>query len=806
MKNLLLILSLFCVSSIFTTAQESFGYQQPSKEILELVDFERAPAVIMDSKKQTLVYLYSPTYKSLEEISESELKVAGQRINPMTNMTSKARYFTKVSIQLNRTGEPKLVQGLPENSKLVSLSWSPDENYIACGNIVKNGVELWVIDLKKGSAKKMSEPSLNNNLTNPISWFSDSKSLLVKMMPSGITTYLDAKSEIPSGPNVIESDGTIAQNRTYPDLIKNKVDEANFTTLATSSLQKISLDGTVTEWKKADLHRSVEFSPDGKHVLISTIQQPYSTLVPWYNFGTKTEVYSADGKFVAEIENKPAADNLPKGFMAVEKFKRSISWRSDVAASLIYVVALDGGNPEVEVENRDEVFQLNAPFSKGTEQSLLKTKQRFANITWGNSTTCIVYDYWYNTRNSKTYLFNPSNPSQGLTILFDRDFQDEYSNPGEFETVRNEFNKYVLQLDGMNTYMIGEGHSKEGQFPFVNQFNLQTKSTKTLYRSSYKNKIESIVAILDIKKGDLLVRIEAPTEYPNYFTRKMTGKAAPIAVTNFKNPFEKMNGISKEVIKYKREDGLELSATLYLPAGYDKTKKEKLPMIMWAYPQEFKDKQSAGQNTKNPNEFIFPYYGSPIYWVMKGYAILDDAAFPIVGEGDEEPNDSFITQLVSNAKAAIDAVDNLGYIDRTKVAVGGHSYGAFMTANLLTHSNLFAAGIARSGAYNRSLTPFGFQGEERTYWEAQNVYNEMSPFNYADKMKTPMLLVHGEDDNNSGTFPIQSERYFQALKGFGAPVRYVVLPKESHGYAAKESILHLMWEQDMWLEKYLKGE
>lgn len=806
MKKLLISLTFISAISISSSAQESFTYQQPSKEILELVDFERAPAVIMDSKKQTLVYLYSPTYKSLEEISESELKVAGQRINPVTNMTSKARYYTKVSVQLNRTGEPRLVQGLPENSKLVSLSWSPDENYIACGNIVKNGVELWVIDVKKGSAKKLSEARLNNNLGSPISWFSDSKSLLVRMLPNGKITYLDSKSEVPVGPNVSESDGTIAQNRTYPDLIKNKVDEVNFTTLSTSVLEKITLEGTVSEWKSADLHRSINFSPDGKFVLISTIQQPFSTLVPWYNFGTTTAVYTTDGKFVNEIENKPSADNLPKGFMAVEKYKRSITWRSDLASSLIYVVALDGGNPEVEVENRDEVFQLNAPFEKGSEISLLKTKQRFASIIWGNSTTCIVNDYWYNTRNQKTYLFNPSKPTEGLKILFDRDFQDEYSNPGEFETVRNEFNQYVLQLDGMNTYLIGEGHSKEGQFPFVNQFNLATKTTKNLYRSGYKDKIESISALLDVKKGELLVRIESPTEYPNYYTRKMTGKAAPIALTSFKNPFEKMNGISKEVIKYKREDGLELSATLYLPAGYDKTKKEKLPMIMWAYPQEFKDKQSASQNTKNPNEFIFPYYGSPVYWVMKGYAILDDAAFPIVGEGDEEPNDTFIEQLVSNAKAAIDAVDNLGYIDRTKVAVGGHSYGAFMTANLLTHSNLFAAGIARSGAYNRSLTPFGFQGEERTYWEAQNVYNEMSPFNYADKMKTPMLLVHGEDDNNSGTFPIQSERYFQALKGFGAPVRYIVLPKESHGYAAKESILHLMWEQDMWLEKYLKGK
>ena len=261
----------------------------------------------------------------------------------------------------------------------------------------------------------------------------------------------------------------------------------------------------------------------------------------------------------------------------------------------------------------------------------------------------------------------------------------------------------------------------------------------------------------------------------------------------------------KEVIKYKRKDGVELSGTLYLPAGYDRSKKEKLPLLIWAYPTEFKDKNSAGQNSKNENQFTFPSYGSFIYWVTRGYAVLDNASFPIIGEGTAEPNDTFIEQLVANGEAAIDAVDKLGYINRKKVAVGGHSYGAFMTANLLTHSNLFACGIARSGAYNRTLTPFGFQSEQRNYWDVPEVYNTMSPFMNATKMKTPLLLTHGEADNNPGTFTLQTERYFQALKNLGAPVRMVILPKESHGYVAKENILHLLWEQDQFLEKYLKN-
>ncbi|MGK0296346.1 MAG: dipeptidyl aminopeptidase/acylaminoacyl peptidase, partial [Ulvibacter sp.] len=318
-------------------------------------------------------------------------------------------------------------------------------------------------------------------------------------------------------------------------------------------------------------------------------------------------------------------------------------------------------------------------------------------------------------------------------------------------------------------------------------------------------KLEDLRTAIDLKEGKVLVRIESQNEYPNYYFRNIYKKNALTAITSFENPYKSLANVHKEVINYKRDDGLELEGTLYLPVGYDMAKKEKKPMILWAYPREYKDKNSASQSTTNPNEFIYPYYGSPIYWVTQGYVVLDDAAFPIVGEGDEQPNDSFRSQLVGNAKAAIDAVDKLGYIDPSRVGVGGHSYGAFMVANLLSHSNLFAAGIARSGAYNRTLTPFGFQSEERSYWESPETYYTMSPFMHADKMKTPLLLVHGEADNNSGTYPLQSERYFNALKGLGAPARLVMLPKESHGYRAKESILHLLWEQDTWLDKYVKN-
>ncbi len=490
--------------------------------------------------------------------------------------------------------------------------------------------------------------------------------------------------------------------------------------------------------------------------------------------------------------------------MAVKTGKRAIGWRSDRGATLYYYKAQDDGDPEVAVTYRDALYQWEAPFT-APPKKLTQVHNRIAGIVWGNATTAILYDRWWNTRNLKSYVFNPSKPEQAATIISDRNYQDVYSDPGDFVTKRGVWGKQVLALKGNKAFLLGDGFTEKGQFPFLDQIDLKAIKTKRLYESSYTNKFEQLLDF-NPAKNELFVRIESKTDYPNYYNRSLTKKNKLDQLTFFQNPFESLGEVEKELITYKRKDGLDLSGVLYTPAGYNKSNPSKLPMILWAYPREYKDKSSAAQKTNNPNRFIAPSWGSPIYWVTQGYVVLDRAAFPIIGEGNEEPNDTFRSQLVANAEAAIDAVAGLGYADRERVAVGGHSYGAFMVANLLSHSNLFAAGIARSGAYNRTLTPFGFQSESRSYWEAPEVYYTMSPFMHAEKMKTPLLLIHGEADNNSGTYPMQSERYYNALKGLGATTRLVMFPKESHGYRAKETILHLIWEQDQWLEKYVKNK
>ncbi|WP_426483917.1 prolyl oligopeptidase family serine peptidase [Flavobacterium sp. 2] len=797
-------LLLFLNIGFIAFAQENLTYQKPSKSILDLADYERAPTVSMDTKKEYMLLMYRPTYKTLDDLNQEELRLGGLRINPITNISSTVTYLNNLKVRKISGKDEIQVTGLPNNPKISNILWSPNNKKILFSHTAATGVELWVIDVATASATKLTDATVNANLGNPFSWFSDNETILVKMLPKNRPAILDAKKDLPTGPIISNTSGEKSQNRTYPDMLKNKNDEINFENIVTSELYKVNLKGDAVLFKDAAMYFGEKISPDGNYIMLTTIQKPFSYVVPLYRFPSRTIVYDARGKEIKTVNEVPLSEIMPKGFMAVRKGKREMAWRNDKPATLAFVTALDEGDPANKVEFRDEVFLWDAPFTNNPT-SLVKTPQRFSDVIWGNDNVAVVSDEWYDTRNTKTYLINPSNPSEQPKLITDRNAQDVYSDPGAFETKKNEYNKYVLAIENDNAFRIGQGFTKTGQFPFIDEFNLKTLKSKRIYTSSYKDKKEDLLEIEDFKSGKVLVQIQSKSEYPNYYFRNIKKQNSLTPITAFKNPFESIKDVSKEVIKYKRKDGVELSGTLYLPAGYDKAKKEKLPLLIWAYPAEYKDKNSAGQVTQNSNEFTVPYYGSFVYWVTKGYAVLDDAAFPIIGEGTTEPNDNFISQLVDNAEAAINAVDALGYINRKKVAVGGHSYGAFMTANLLTHSNRFACGIARSGAYNRTLTPFGFQTEQRNYWEVPQVYNTMSPFMNADKMKTPILLVHGEADNNPGTFTLQTERYFQALKGLGANARMVILPKEAHSYVAKENILHLLWEQDQFLEKYLKN-
>ncbi len=780
-------------------------YQLPPAEILELADIKAPSQSVVSRSNKYLALLDRSLYKSLEALAEPELRLAGLRINPENFSLSRGTFYTGLKIQHLVSKEEIVVKGLPANLRMQSFTFSPKENYCAFVNAGAGKLSLWVIDLSTGMAKELLPEGINSTMGAAYQWGPDETYLFCRW--KGDKKKLADTKELPKGPATQDATGAKAPARTYQDLLRNKQDEAKFDYYTAVSYMKVFIDGRPKQaLLKEAVYKSFSYSPDGKYIITEEVKQPYSYTLTYGSFPSQFNVYDINGKFVKTFYDRPLQDKVPVNFDATEAGKRNIGWRDDMPATLLWCVAPDGGNPEKESEYRDQLFQSDYPFT--TEKSMCMLKNRFSGVDFGKKELAVVYDYWWKTRNNKIYFIDPSVENGTPKILYDYSGEDLYNDPGSFANTYNEWNRPVLQFskDGKNLYLTGEGYSPEGNKPFIDEFSIETKKTKRVWRADGIATYERVVRLIDPEKKLALTSIESPKVYPNFYLRNYKGTGKPTQLTFKENPYKALVNVSKQKINYKRNDGVGLYGTLYLPAGYDKARDGRLPMLMAAYPTEYKDADAAGQVKESPHEFINLYWGSPVYWVARGYAVLEDAQFPIVGKGKEEPNDTYIDQLVADAAAAIKAVDSMGVVDKGRCAVMGHSYGAFMTANLLAHSELFAAGIARSGAYNRTLTPFSFQAEERTYWQAQQVYNTMSPFNYADKIKSPLLLIHGDADNNPGTFTLQSERMFQAIKGTGGRARLVLLPYEAHGYAARENILHMMWEMDTWLDKYVKNK
>ena len=784
---------------------QSVDYQTPPQNIVDLVEADPTPRVSISPNKQTMLLMDVPPMPSIEEVSQKELRIGGLRINPQTNGGSRGSYYYGLSLLNIEDGAKTKIMGLPDAPRLQNVSWAYDSEHIACTHTSSTGLELWIIDVASAQASRFGTMHLNDAMPGtPMSWFPDSKRLLVKQIP---TDHKGApeKSVVPTGPVVQENTVGSAPVRTYQDLLKNPHDERTLEYYTTCQATILDLESkSETPFLEPGINWGQRISPDGQYIMMTRIKRPFSYIVPYYRFAQEVSIYDLAENEVRRLGDIPAAENIPKGFNAVRTGPRSFGWRADQDATAYWVEAQDGGDPKAESAVRDQLFTLAAPF-RGEAQPSISFSLRYAGIDWGDENLAIASEYWWSSRQEITSAFDPSDPTASKKVLFDRSYEDRYTDPGDFQMKRNALGRSVLlQTDSGDLYLSGTGASEEGNRPFVDQFSLATKESTRLWRSE-SPVYEIPLGFIDEKVGTILTRREQIDVQPNFFMRNIkTGDLSE--VTHFPNPYEALMGVKKELIKYQREDGVDLTGTLYLPADYDVAKDGALPTLMWAYPREFKSKDAASQVRNSPHEFLRLYAGSPIFWVTRGYAVFDNFAMPIIGEGDEQPNETFTTQLVQGASAAIDKIVEMGVTDRNRIGVGGHSYGAFMTANLLAHSDLFAAGIARSGAYNRTLTPFGFQSEERTYWEAPDVYYTMSPFMHADKIKEPLLLLHGEADNNSGTYPMQSERFYAALKGHGSTVRLVMLPAESHGYRARESILHMLWEQDSWLDKYVKNK
>jgi dipeptidyl aminopeptidase/acylaminoacyl peptidase len=839
-----------------TPAWAQQKYQSPPPDLVKILEAPANPVISVSPDRQwVLVTVSDPRTITIRDMADSAYYLAGSKIgaNPdyqVENIGIRSGMVSSISGKIERTlqvpaggrigstawstaadqlayttisdgkmsmeildlasGRTRRVTAAGLSGRIRDLSWSRDARNLAFTTTTRAGTALWVFDARNGSAKRLTPPTLNfttarGNVDDAgCNWLNGKASLVCRLWPTNRGARPQA-SEVPAGVIVQESYGRSAPARTYEYLLQSPADEALFDYYFTDQLSLVELDGKITPIGSAGIHASASPSPDGNYLLVETVQRPYSYQVPMDVFPSRVEVWDLNGKMLREIRNTHVAEEAPSARDAVLPGIRVVNWRPDVPATLVMVEALDKGNPRNTVPRRDQVSLLSAPF-QGAAAPFVQTEYRFGGVTWASSGTAFLTERLSRGAKQRVWMIDPSAPNGGTPkLIWDRSAEDRYSNPGVWVNVVDSASGRLVPLrssDGRYLYLRGQGASPEGDRPFLDRFDLETGKTERLWQSTAPN-YEAVLQVVDPDATRIITQRESPTDPPNIFIRDLRGKSLA-QITKLGDPAPYFAGVKSELITYTRPDGVKLSATLYLPPGYEKSQ-GRLPFFFWAYPREFQSADAASQLSGSPYEFKRPARQNYLMLLMHGYGILDGPTMPIVGVSGREPNDSYVEQLVASAQAAVDKIVEMGIADRDRIGIGGHSYGAFMTVNLLAHSDIFRTGIAESGAYNRSLTPFGFQAEPRTYWEAPEVYNAMSPFNYADKIKAPVLLIHGQRDNNSGTFPIQSERLFAAIKGNGGNVRYVQLPLEPHGYTAVETQRHLLWEYINWLDKYVKN-
>ncbi len=790
-------LSLVCMFALICASLSAAqtGYQKPPKAILDVLSAPEISTASVSPARDVVLLVEPVRYPPIADLAQPMLRLAGLRINPANNAPHNPPRVTNLRLK-NIAGGPERKVALPPGANPGFPSWSPDGKQIALANITPAGVELLVISTATAAVKTIPGVRLNSIIGQPCAWMADAKTLLCRTVPAQRGKPPVAPA-VPPGPNVQENFGRPAPAPTFQDLLKNPYDADLFDYYASTQLMLVDTAAAkATALGKPAVVVTSNPAPGGKYILVSSLKRPYSYQRPVSAFPAEVEVWTLDGAVAYKAASLPLAENVPLG--GVPTGPRNHTWIPTDPATLLWVEALDDGDPRKSVPHRDKLMLYKVP-TRMAPAEFLRVEHRYAGMSFGErGDFAMVREYDRAKDWSKIYFLDPRNPAE-KKLIWDMSVSERYKDPGDpvLRTMAN--GKPAILQDGDSIYLTGPGSTPEGDQPFLDRLNVKTLQTERLFRSQGEC-YEQVTALLVPDGSKFMTRYESLTEVPNYFIRGKDGSKQ--AFTNHTDPAPQLRKIKKELVKYKRADGQDLSFTLYLPPDYKPG--EKRPAVLWAYPLEFTGSDVAGQVSGSPYRFTTITGISQLFYLLAGYVVLNDASIPIVGD-PETVNNTYVEQLVSSAQAAVDKAAAMGVIDPDKVGVGGHSYGAFMTANLLAHSDIFRAGVARSGAYNRTLTPFGFQSERRTIWQALETYIKMSPFMFANKIKEPILLIHGEADNNSGTFPIQSERMFAALKGNGGNVRYVTLPFEAHGYAARESTEHTLWEMITWFDKYVKN-
>jgi dipeptidyl aminopeptidase/acylaminoacyl peptidase len=803
-------------------ASAASAYSQPPKEILDVMRAPPPPSPSLSPTRDKLMLVTMQDYPSIAKVATPFLRLAGVRIEPgnRSQHDTPGGYgippcVSAIDLVQVADGKQTAVK-LPAGACPRRPVWSADGQRFAFENITTEAVELWVGDARTGAVRRLPGVRLNQMFGHQAHWMPDQKTLLVKLVSASKGPPVAPPGS--AGPGIQESFGESGQSSTYEnrDTLRNRDDEELFNYYGTSQLALVdAASGKITPVGKPGLYEELSVAPDGRHVVVTEIRPPYSYVTTFDRFPKQIDLWDlaqhpAKGAnpVVREIAALPLADRVPNRGVPVGP--RDFTWRPTDAATLVWAEALDGGDPNVQAAERDKLMMLKAPFNAAPLE-VARTVQRFAGLSWSEQPgVALLSDYDVNRKWRRTWQLDVDDAQTSRRLMWDMSSDEKYADPGTpvRRQLANGFS--VIRQDGDTIFLAGAGSSPDGDRAFLDKFNLKTQQAERLFRSS-KTSYEQFIGFAGNDTGRLLTWHQSAEEAPNAFVRTLGASttavagepgfaSSSVALTHLTDPAPQVREIKKRLVKYKRADGLELSFTLYTPPGYKEG--TRLPTILNAYPADYADASKAGQTTGS--QATFTRLRQYRLLLLSGYAIIDSAAFPIVGD-PRKAYDTYTEQLVANAKAAVDEAVRLGVTDPDRIGVTGHSHGALMTANLLAHSNLFRAGVATSGSYNKSLTPFGFQNERRSVWEAPDVYTKASTFFYADKLKTPLLIVHGGDDANPGTTPLQSIKLYEAIRGNGGVTRLVMLPHEPHWYAARESNEQLVYEMLRWFDKYVKN-
>jgi dipeptidyl aminopeptidase/acylaminoacyl peptidase len=790
---------------------ESVEYRRAPPAIQKILDAPLPPRPNISPQGRYLLLARRNTYPPIADLAAPMHALAGLRINPRNNGLHRHDYDVELELRRLPDGRARRVR-LPAGARVGYPRWNVTGTLVALTNVTPTSVDLWLLDTRTARARRVRGLRLNPVLGRTVTWMGDQRTLLVKAIPARRAAP-PPEPRVPAGPHVEQSTRTTSASSTYErrDLLKGPHDADLFQYHATSELALVDARSLkVTRIGSPAVFHDVRPSPDGRYILVRKIRRPYSFLRTCWRFGASVEVWNRRGRLVQRVATLPLAEEVP--IHGVRIGPRHVRWRATAPATLVYAEALDGGDTYRKVPHHDRLLVM--PVGKPARE-LLRTKHRFVGISWiEGGGEALVYDVDQDRHRYTAHLVDVDRRPLRPRLVWDLNYKDRYRNPGYPVHRMLPSGALAVRVHRGAIFLSGRGASPQGNRPFFDRLDLKTFRTERLFRSG-PDVVEYFRGGLDPASGRFYTVHQSPTRPPNVHLRTL---GAPVAgptrpgeavyssssraLTHVPDPTPGLRRIGKRLVKYRRADGVPLSFTLYLPPGYKPG--TRLPTVVWAYPLDYTETGAAGQVSAWTREFVTIVGPSPIFLALQGYAVLYNAAMPVVGP-TRTAYDTFIQQITANSKAAIDKAVALGVTDRDRVGIIGHSHGALMAANLLAWTDLFRAGVARSGAYNHTLRPFGFQNERRTLYQARKTYLKLSPLINADRIDEPLLLIHGEIDANPGTVTLQSRKLFDALRGLGARARLVILPFESHGYRARESTEHVLYETVTWLDRYLKN-